>query len=152
MAPPGGICVSDNAYQQVKTAVDVEFDDLGQVAIKNSPEPVHAWSISIGPGELEKRMNDSPTIVARRLASVVVLPFSNMSADHDQEYFADGITEDLITSLSHFRELAVVSRNSAYAFKHSPMDIRQIARELDATHVIEGSVRKQATAFASPPS
>lgn len=143
LASAGGICVSDTVYQHVRNSLDVGFIDLGEIEVKGIPRPIHAWALDEGAEIAEGRgYGEAAPTAARRLASLVVLPFANMSSDRDQDYFADGITEDLITALSHIRELAVVSRNSAFVYKDTAMDIRQIARELDATHVIEGSVRR----------
>lgn len=139
LADPGGITVTDAVAGAIRGKVDVRLVDVGPQELKGIPVPVRLWKVVYEgnpPG-------DTPSIVSsRKLATVVVLPFDNLSDDIEQEYFADGITEDLITALSRDRDLAVVARNSTFAFKGSPTDIRTIARELDATHLIEGSVRK----------
>ncbi len=140
LADPGGICVSGSVYDQVRNRLDLRFEDLGHIEVKNIPEPIRAWKIHSDqaipiPGSASPA---TPQV----LATVAVLPFNNMSNDPEQEYFADGITEDLITTLSHYPELRVIARNSTFAYKDKALDVRRIAREIDATHVLEGSVRR----------
>jgi len=140
LADPGGICVSDSVYDQVRDRLDLRFDDLGHVEVKNIPKPIRVWKVRSD--EAIPATGSAPSTTPQVLATVAVLPFNNMSADPDQEYFADGITEDLITTLSHYPELRVVARNSTFAYKGQALDVRRIAREIDATHVLEGSVRR----------
>ncbi len=138
-ADPGGICVSGAIHGQVHDTVDVSFEALGQLAVKNLPRPIEAWRVVTG---------DLPTPApptapsSYSLPSVAVLPFDNLSGDADQEYFVDGLVEDLITSLSQHRDLRIVSRNSTFAYRGRVGDIRDTARELDATYVVEGSARR----------
>jgi adenylate cyclase len=139
LADPGGIAMSDAVASALRGKLAVALLDHGTHNLKNLPRPVQVWKTAI-----DQTPSHRPRAVttARKLATVAVLPFDSLSGEDDQEYFADGITEDLITALSRDRDLAVIARNSTFAFKGSPTDIRNIARELDATHVVEGSVRK----------
>ncbi len=138
LADPGGIAVTNAVYEAVRGKTESEFTDDGEHELKNIPRPVRIWKIQGAPAtSAEPR----PTL-RRTIATIAVLPFDNMSDDSEQEYFADGITEDLITVLSYDEYLAVVARNSTFAYKGQSKDIRTIAREIDATHVVEGSVRR----------
>ncbi len=138
VADPGGVSVTDVVHQAVRGKVEFEFADDGEHSLKNIPRPVHVWKVAsaVEAGSIR------PSPTTRTLATVAVLPFDNMSGDAEQEYFADGITEDLLTALSYHSDLAVVARNSTFAYKGRSADIRTIARDLDATHVVEGSVRR----------
>ena len=138
LADPGGISITNAVFEAVRDKVDVEFVDDGERDLKNIPRPVRIWKV----GPTSHAEPPTPSPAKRTLATVAVLPFDNMSGDAEQEYFADGITEDLLTTLSYDRNLAVVARNSTFAYKGTATDIRTVARELDATHVVEGSVRK----------
>lgn len=138
LADPEGICVATSVYEQVQSQVDCTFEDLGLVELKNIPTPVHAWKVVLDPAP----SNRPPASTA---PCVAVLPFANMNGDQDQAYFADGITEDLITALSHHRDVRVVPRNSTFAYKDRIGNVRRTARELDATHVVEGSTRRAGT-------
>ncbi len=136
---PGNVCVSGSIHAQVRDLVDVEFVSLGPLTVKNIPKAVEAWQVASGSGRA------APPSVDRSpysLPSIAVLPFTNVGGDADQEYFADGLVEDLITALSHHRDLRIISRNSTFAFKGRVGDIRDVARELDATYVVEGSARR----------
>jgi len=138
VADPGGVSITNAVFEAVRDKTDIEFTDDGKHELKNLPRPVQVWKIgSTSPAQPVIRDSGK-----RTLATVAVLPFQNMSDDAQQEYFADGIAEDLLTALSYDQNLAVVARNSTFAHKGRAGDIRTIARELDATHVIEGSVRK----------
>ncbi len=138
VADAGGVAVTDAVYQAVIGKVDVDFTDDGEHELKNIDRPVKLWKV--GPTAPVEPSRTMP--VRRSLAVVAVLPFDNMSGDEEQEYFADGITEDLLTALSYNSDLAVIARNSTFAYKGRATDIRTIARELDATHIVEGSVRR----------
>ncbi len=140
-ADVGGICVSDAVHRQVAGKLGVDFEDLGALEVKDLPEPIRAWRVAMD------GITATPESVAASryaLPSAAVLPFVNMSRDAEEEYFADGLTEDLITDLSRYRDIKVVSRNSTFAFKGRASDIRRTARELDATFVVEGSTRRAA--------
>lgn len=139
LADPAGICLSSSVYQQVRQQVDSSFEDLGLVEVRNIRTPVHAWKVLLDLDPPDPRVAATSTYTK---PCVAVLPFDNMSGDLDQEYFADGITEDLITALSHHRDLRVVARNSTFVYKDRAGDVRKTARELDATHVVEGSIRR----------
>ncbi len=143
LAEPGGICVSDKVYEEVRDRIDVAFEDLGEQEIKNIDRPVRVWRWLAGDGvapteplgatELQP-LPDKP--------SIAVLPFDNMSGDPEQEYFSDGIVEEITAALSRVRSFFVIARNSAFAYKKKPTDIREIAKELDVRYLLEGSVRR----------
>ncbi len=143
LAEPGGVMVSDVVCGAVRDRVPATFDDQGEHGVKNIARPVRAFRLLAGTPAAElpapaARREDEP----RRLPSVAVLPFANLSGDPGQEYFADGITEDIITALSRNRWLSVVARNSTFALKGQASDVRRVARELGADYVVEGSVRR----------
>ncbi|MEZ5959707.1 MAG: adenylate/guanylate cyclase domain-containing protein [Hyphomonadaceae bacterium] len=138
IAPDGGIAVSRSVCDQVRGKIEAEFDDLGPHEVKNIEAPVHVFAVrtratpSLPSQPSEKRSN----------ISICVLPFANMSGDQEQEFFSDGITEDIITDLSKVSALWVAARNTAFTFKGKPVNVPQAARQLNVTHVLEGSVRK----------
>jgi len=138
LAEPGGIMVSDVVYGAVRDRTATVFEDRGDHSVKNIARPVRAFRVPIEALE-SRKAGASPT---KRKPSVAILPFNNMSGDPDQEYFADGITEDIITLLSKNRWLFVVARNSTFAYKGRAVDVRRVAQELSADYVVEGSVRK----------
>ena len=138
MAEPGGICVSDSLYRQIHGKVDLQFDDLGEQALKNIAGPVRVYRLRRTGGPAQPR-----TVLSQPdRPSIAVLPFNNMSGDPEQDYFADGIVEDIITALSRIRWLFVIARNSSFAYKGRAIDIKQVGRELGVRYVLEGSVRK----------
>jgi TolB-like protein len=142
LAEPGGICLSGDAYRQARGKVEAEFEDLGEQVLKNVAEPVRVFRIA---GDRSAVAAPSPTTDTLPLPdkpSIAVLPFTNMSGDPEQEYFSDGITEDIITELARFPSLFVIARNSTFAFKGKAANIQKIGRELGVRYVIEGSVRK----------
>ena len=141
VADPGGVSITNAVFEAVRDKVDVEFSDDGEHELKNIPRSVRVWKV----GKTTSTPPPKTKPAKRTLATVAVLPFDNMSDDSEQEYFADGITEDLLTALSYDQNLAVVARNSTFAYKGRASDIRTIARELDATHIVEGSVRRAGT-------
>jgi TolB-like protein/class 3 adenylate cyclase/Tfp pilus assembly protein PilF len=142
IAEPGAICISDDAHRQVRGKIDVAFHDLGPQALKNIVEPVRAWRIRVegAPGISEPPAGPLPALPDK--PSIAVLPFQNMSGDPEQEYFADGMVEDIITALSRFKSLFVIARNSSFTYKGKAIDIRNVGRELGVRYVLEGSVRK----------
>jgi adenylate cyclase len=145
IAEPGGICISDDAHRQVRGKVESTLEDLGSQSLKNIAEPMRVWRVRIGPSS--SPATKPPTETAQPLAppdkpSIAVLPFENMSGDPEQEYFVDGIAEDVLTTLSKIQELLVIDRNSSFVFKGQARDIREIGRMLGARYVLEGSVRK----------
>ncbi len=144
LAAPGGVAISHGVYEYVKGRVAVPFRDGGDHAVKNIDRPVHIWSWSpdgeaTAPDAAGDDMNALPD-----KPSIAVLPFDNMSGDPEQGYFADGITEDIITDLSKVSGLFVIARNSSFAYKGKVPDIRQVSRELGVRYVLEGSVRRAA--------
>ena len=148
IAEPGGICMSDDAYRQIRGKVDMAFEDMGSQTLKNIAEPMRVWRMRIS-GEAAPVSRQSSAPVGPHQfppflgkPSVAVLPFQNMSGDPEQEYFADGIAEDVLTTLSKIQELMVIARNSSFAFKGQTRDIREIGRILGARYLLEGSVRK----------
>lgn len=147
IAQPGAICLSEDAYRQVKARLDLAISDLGETRLKNIAEPIHVYSLQIGSGiakaaALPKAATSTPASPSPEKPSIAVLPFQNMSGDPEQEYFADGIVEEIITALSHFRWLSVIARNSSFTYKGKNVDVKQVGRELGARYVLEGSVRK----------
>jgi TolB-like protein/Flp pilus assembly protein TadD len=139
-AEPGGILVSGTTYDHVRNKVDAGFDDLGTQALKNIAEPVRIYGVAGTPtaaAPMPKPASDKP--------SIAVLPFTNMSDDREQEYFSDGITEDIITELSRFHSLFVIARISSNGFKSRSMKVQDIARELGVAYIVEGSVRRDAS-------
>ncbi len=138
LARPGAICVSENAYQQVKGKLALDVSDLGEQQLKNIAQPVRVYDVKLQdvPAAAVLKLPDKP--------SIAVLPFQNMSGDPEQEYFADGLVEDITTGLSRFKWLFVIARNSTFAYKGRSIDIKQVGRELGVRYVLEGSVRKAA--------
>jgi len=148
IAEPGGVCISDDAQRQIRGKVDIVFDDMGPQSLKNIDEPMRTWRCRIDANSSPATsMKKTPIGVAQPLAlpdkpSIAVLPFQNMSGDPEQEFFVDGIAEDVLTTLSKIHELMVIARNSSFVFKGQTRDIREIGRTLGARYVLEGSVRK----------
>src|SRR5262245_35423440 len=173
LAEPGGICISQTVYDQVRKIVEVPFEDIGERRLKNITEPVHVYRIlpsrpeprpiswrsalrKIGSKQLGvlagavllviaasfwgmKDRNSGPGLPEK--PSIAVLPFDNIGDDPKWERFADGITEDIITDLSHSKSLAVIARNSTEVYKGKPVDIRQVGRDLGVKYVLEGSIQ-----------
>jgi adenylate cyclase len=140
-APKGGVLISDLVHAQVKGKVDAAFVDAGEITLKNLDQPFRAWRL----GEDEPgAAGGGPALRVRATAmpSIAVLPFSNMSGNPEQDYFADGLVEDIITTLSKLSGLRVIARNSTFVYKGRAVDVREIGRELDVQYVLEGSVRK----------
>jgi adenylate cyclase len=138
LAEPGSIALSSTVRDQVVGKVQAEFVDLGEHKVKNIARALHVFALRTA----NAREPVTSTAPERQRLSICVLPFANMSGDPEQEYFSDGITEDIITDLSKVSALIVVSRNTAFSFKAKHIDIAQVARQLNVTHVLEGSVRK----------
>ena len=139
IAEPGGICVSGAAYDHVQGKLDCSFEDLGERAVKNMDRPI--WVYRVIPGSLEAQQQTIAAIPVDR-PSIAVLPFNNMSADPDQEFFGDGITEDITTALSKLKGFFVIARNTMFTYKGRSVDVRAVGRELGVRYVLEGSVRK----------
>jgi TolB-like protein/class 3 adenylate cyclase/Tfp pilus assembly protein PilF len=141
IAEPGGTCVSEDAFRQVRGKVEAEFADLGEQSLKNIARPLRVYRVGSSSAARQ------PTSLAAALPlpdkpSIAVLPFANMSGDPEQEYFADGMVEEIITALSRIRWLFVIARNSTFTYKGQAVDVKQIGRELGVHYVLEGSVRK----------
>ncbi len=145
LAEPGGICVSRSVYDQVKRKVEVGFDELGPHAVKNISEPLHVYSVrSQVSATRERDGSDQQPLRLPAKPSIAVLPFTNMSNDSDQESFADGLTEDLITDLSRNAGLFVIARNSTFAYKGKSVDARRVAQDLGVRYLLQGSARRAA--------
>jgi len=143
LSEPGGLCISDMVYQNVLGRRDSIFEDLGEQALKNIKRKVHVWKWSGESHNDPSEGSQAPgTLPFPDKPSIAVLPFANMSGDPEQEYFADGITEDIITELSKFRTLFVIARNSSFAFKGRALDVKQISSRLGVRYIVEGSVRR----------
>jgi len=143
VAEPGNILVSASTYDQVKGKLDLEFDDQGEHQLKNIDRPVHIYGVKMH-SSVDTSTRLGAIVDSGSRPVVAVLPFENMSAAMDDDYFADGLTEDIITALSRFRELLVIARNSTFRFKNQAIDIPTVGRELNASYVLEGSVRRAA--------
>jgi adenylate cyclase len=144
IAEPGGICISNLVYDQVQSTLDLDYRDMGEQTVKNISRPVRTFAISErgSHGKIAPPPDVELGTRAGEGASIAVLPFSNLSNDPDQDYFADGMVEDIITALSRFKSLLVIARNSAFTYKGRAVDIREVARKLAVRYVLEGSVRK----------
>jgi TolB-like protein/class 3 adenylate cyclase/predicted Zn-dependent protease len=150
IAEPGGIVISGTAFDQVEGKLPLEFHDLGEKRLKNIPKPVRVYRVSVASYEFAPPVDGSAAAAGEGLTipgfagrhAIGVLPFDNLSHDPEQEYFADGITEDLITSLSASRFFPVIARNSTFVYKGKAVDVKQVSKELGVRYVVEGSVRK----------
>ena len=146
IAEPGGISISDDARRQIRGKVDATFEDLGSQSLKNIAEPMRVWRVPYGRAvpAVPNRLPVDDALALPDKPSIAVLPFANMSGDPEQEYFADGMVEEIITALSHFKALFVIARYSSFTYKGRAVDVKQIGRELGVRYVLEGSVRKSA--------
>ena len=160
LAEPGGICVSGKFHDEVRRKLDLGFVSAGPQEMKNIEEPVHTFMVEIGssskvleafavplPAETSPTpqaavVPESPTTTEGKVPAIAVLPFTNMGGDPEQEYFADGISEDIITNLSLWRTFPVISRNSSFTYRGKSHNLKQVAQELGARYIVEGSVRK----------
>ena len=150
IAKPGAISLSEDAYRQVKARLDLAVSDLGPTQLKNIAEPVRVYSLEVSVPALVKHARQSEPAAREPSArlglpdkpSIAVLAFQNMSGDPEQEYFADGVVEEIITGLSRIKWLFVIARNSSFVYKGKPVDVRQVGSELGVRYVLEGSVRK----------
>ncbi len=142
LAVPGGVCISANVHEVCQGKVEADFRDAGEHSVKNIARPVHAWRIAIGEDEAEPAGAPEAVAPITDRPSIVVLPFSNMSGDGEQEYFSDGITEDIITDISKVSGLFVIARNSSFVYKGKAHDLTEVAAALGVRYVLEGSVRK----------
>jgi adenylate cyclase len=141
IADPGGILTSEKVYSEVEGKLDVGFEDWGEQQLKNIAKPVRAYAVCAGAhSALIERLSAAPPLPDK--PSIAVLPFENMSGDPEQEYFADGMVEEIITALSRFKWLFVIARNSSFTFKGKAVDIKEVGRRLGVRYILEGSVRK----------
>jgi TolB-like protein len=140
LAEPGGICVSARVQEDAAGRLDLAFEDMGEQALKNIVRPVRVYRVATAAGSALTRASSDPALPDK--PSIPVLPFTNMSGDPEQEYFADGITEDLTTDLSRIADMLVISRNSAFTYKDKSVNAKQIGRELCVRYVLEGSIRR----------
>ena len=147
LAEPGGIYISRTVYDQVHGRLSLDLEDLGETALKNIAEPVRVYRVEMAAEERQGRQSQAvpAALVGPDKPSIAVLPFENMSGDPDQEYFADGIADDIITALSKFRWFFVTARNSSFTYKGEAVDVKRVARELGVRYVLEGSVRRSGT-------
>ncbi len=141
LADAGGICISRPVYDQVKNKLEFGYEYLGEQYLKNIAEPIDTYRVLMEPGAFDAPHSASMDAMFERPA-VAVLPFANMSRDPEQEYFSDGLTEDIITALALWRSFPVIARNSSFVYKGKAVDVKRIGRELGARYVLEGSVRK----------
>jgi TolB-like protein/class 3 adenylate cyclase len=149
---PGSVYLSANAFEQIRGKTSFEFDDMGERHLKNIDRPVRVYSARAsepkvaapiaGQASVANLADTSKPLPLPDKPSIAVLPFQNMSGDPEQEYFSDGMVEDIITALSRFKSLFVIARNSSFAYKGRSPDIRQVGRDLGVRYVLEGSVRK----------
>jgi TolB-like protein len=144
LAEPGGICVSRVVRDQVRDKLDYGFEDLGEQQVKNIARRVRVYALrpTAGPAITVSAAASIPQIGAAPRPSIVVLPFTNLSDDREQQFFADGITEDLTTDLSRLANMFVISRNTAFTYRNKSIDTKQLARELGVRYLLEGSVRR----------
>jgi adenylate cyclase len=140
IAEPGGICISEDAFRQVRGKVEVEFADLGEQRLKNIVRPLRVYRAGSSPTS-DQAVAPPTALPLPDKPSIAVLPFANMSGDPEQEYFADGMVEEIITALSRIRWLFVIARNSTFTYKGQAIDVKQVGRELGVRYVLEGSVR-----------
>src|SRR5205085_4714629 len=138
LAAPGGIAVSDAVQGAVRNRLAITFVDLGEREVKNMAS-LRAYEVKVAAPPPDA---GQPAVARRDRPSVAVLPFANMSGDPEQEYFADGISEDLITELSRFRSIFVIARNSSFTYRGQAIDVRTVAKDLGVRYVLEGSVRR----------
>ena len=134
LADPGGICISGDVHRQCRGKVDVSFEDLGDLRVKNIAEPVRTYRLDMN----KIAPSTEPVSLQSDRPSVAVLPFDNMSGDPEQEFFSDGISEDLITALSRVRQIRVIARNSSFSYKGKSPDVRRVSEELEARYVSRG--------------
>jgi adenylate cyclase len=143
LAEPGGVCVSGMVYEGIRDRIDVPFEDLGEREVKNIDRPVRVWRWASNTSTAEQNSEGifEPLPLPDK-PSIAVLPFDNMSGDPEQEYFSDGISEEITTALSRFRNFLVIARNTMFTYKGKAIDVRDVSREVNARYIVEGSVRK----------
>ena len=141
LSDPNGICISRKVRDEVRDKLDLAFEDMGEQQVKNIARPVRVFRIA-APSVAQPTPSAKPALALPDKPSIAVLPFQNMSGDPEQEYFADGVVDEIITALSHIRWLFVIARNSSFTYKGRAVDVKQVGRELGVRYVLEGSVRK----------
>ena len=155
LAGPGGIACSAIVRNQIGNKLELEFVDLGEKEVKNLSQPVHVYLMNLAsmspPGASGPRAAMLPRLRAEK-PSIAVLPFTNMSGDPDQDYFSDGITEDIITDLSNVSRLFVLGRNTVFTYKGKAVNLERAARELGVSYLVEGAFGRRARGFGSTPS
>jgi TolB-like protein len=139
IAKPGAICLSEDAYRQVKGRLDLAVTDLGPTQLRNIADPIRVYSLDIG---APAAPIPAPEKSAPPRLSIVVLPFGNIGGDPEQEHFVDGVTESLTTDLSRIRGAVVIACNTAFSYKGNPLDLKTIGRELNVRYALEGSVQR----------
>jgi TolB-like protein len=138
LAEPGAICISGTAFDQVEGKLPLQFKFIGEQQVKNIAKPVRAYRV-----QSETHASATASTLAMPTGpSIAVLPFTNMSSDPKEDYFSDGLTEDIITALSRFKQLFVIARNSTFKYKGKAVDVREVSKDLGAQYVLEGSVRR----------
>jgi adenylate cyclase len=147
IAESGGLCISDDTHRQIRGKVDVAFDDMGLQDLKNIAEPIRAWRMRVGDSSAltfpkDVSVGSGQVLAVPEKPSIAVLPFQNMSGDSDQDYFSDGLVDDILTSLSKLAGLRVIARNSSFVYKGRSVDLREAAKHLGVRYILEGSVRK----------
>src|SRR5215813_14720121 len=142
LAEPGSVCIGRNVYDQVKGKLACTYTDLGEQRLHNIPEPVRVYRVKPPAANSANESSVGPALPLPDKPSIAVLPFANLSGDPEQEYFADGMVEEIITALSRMHWLFVIARNSTFVYKGRAVDVKQIGRELGVRYVLEGSVRK----------
>src|SRR5208282_4490564 len=142
LAEPGAICVSGAAYEQVRDKLDFAFEDMGEQQVKNIARPVRVYRVRLAGIESTAKVDATPALALPDKPSIAVLPFQNMSGDAEQDYFVDGMVEEIITALSRIRWLFVIARNSTFTYKGQSIDVKRVGREFGVRYVLEGSVRK----------
>ncbi len=141
IAKPGAICLSEDAYRQVKGRLDLTVSDLGETELKNIAEPMHVYSLEVGGASAKTTAAPEKTAAPPRM-SLVVLPFASLGGDAEHEHFVDGVTESLTTDLSRITNAFVVARNTAFTYKGKPVDAKQIGRDLNVRYILEGSIQR----------
>jgi adenylate cyclase len=141
LAEPGGICISSKVYEDVRGKIDLSYDDIGEQQLKNIAQSVRCYRVS-GIKRTTSLLGDAKILTLPDKPSIAVLPFTNLSGDPDQEYFSDGIAEDILTDLARLRWLFVIAHNSSFTFRGKAVDVRNVSRELGVRYVLEGSVRR----------
>ncbi len=142
MADAGGVFVSNTVHDHVRDRLPFIFEDLGEQQVKNIARPVRVYRVRDAAAAKSPSHRLQPALPLPDKPSIAVLPFANMSGDPEQEYFADGMVEEIITALSRIRWLFVIARNSSFTYKGQAVDVKQVGRELGVRYVLEGSVRK----------